>query len=449
MKSLPPPASTLSLRLEEIRQGPKLRRYLIATLVIGGLWFGGFGGWASVATLESAAPAGGVITVKSHRRTIQHKDGGIIKKIHVKDGDQVGKDQVLMTMDDTQASAGLAIIEGQYYLALAQRDRLRAEFDNADRLTFSPEVLARGRDPSVRRIMVGQTKQFVARRDSLQSRLNAMDGRIAEFYERIKAVDAQAQAVLEQLGYIREELDSVEILFKKGLEKKPRVLALKRAIAQLKGTHAQLLGQASEARQGISATKLEMIDVRNKNRTEVTSGLEATEKDLADLGERLIATRDVVRRTVVRAPIAGTVVGSRFFTEQGVVSAGEAILDIVPQGDELIATVKVRPKDIDRIFVGQSAVVNLLAISQGRGTVPAIDATVVTLSADLILDSGSSEPFYAATLSLDSQDLKENQVDELYPGMPVEAMISLGKRTVIDYFLSPLTSSLDSTFREE
>ncbi|MGO1117748.1 HlyD family type I secretion periplasmic adaptor subunit [Rhodovibrionaceae bacterium A322] len=449
MKSLPPPVSTLSLRLDDIRKGPKLSRYITATLVIGGIWFGGFGGWSTVATLDSAAPASGVLTVKSHRKTIQHKDGGIIETIHVKDGDKVDEDQVLITFDDTQPRAALSIIEGQYYLALAQRDRYLAEFDDKDELIFSAEVTDQSYEPSVQQIMAGQLQQFKARRDSLKSQLDVMEGRLAEFDERIAALQSQSQAVNEQLGYIREELQAVEVLFKKGLEKKPRVLALKRSIAQLKGNYAQLQGQIAEARQGISATKLQMIDVKNVNRAEVTNGLEITEKELADLSERLIASRDIVERTVVFAPISGTIVGSRFFTEQGVVASGEAILDIVPQDDELIASVKVRPTDIDSVYIGQAATVNLLAFSEGRREIPSIDATVTNLSADLVTDDSGAEEYYSATLTLDGSDMEDSIIDELYPGMPVQAMISLGERTVIDYLISPLTRSLDTTFREQ
>lgn len=411
------------------------------------LTFGGFGGWAAVAELDSAAVAEGAVKVESHRKTVQLLEPGIIKRILVREGETVRVGQILVEMDETQARASYQIIQGQHRLALARLARLQGELAEADEMPVPPELARRAEDPEVAEILTGQRNLFQARRDSYRGQISIFERKIGQLREEIQAMGAQERAAAEQIRYIQEEMKGINELVQRGLERKPRLLALQRANAELVGQRGQMQSSAAAARQTISQTEFQMIDLKNSSRNDIVSQIESTQKDLADLAERLVASADLLRRMKVLSPQDGTVVAIQVFTDGGVIKAGEPIMDIVPQEDLLVVDAKVRPTDIDAVRVGQRA--DIALVSYKRRVVPQVAGVVMNVSADLLTDPRSGEGFYTARIRVDSAELDRLTGVELYPGMPVDAFILTGRRTALDYLLSPITDGLRRTFREE
>ncbi|MCC7275259.1 MAG: HlyD family type I secretion periplasmic adaptor subunit [Alphaproteobacteria bacterium] len=426
---------------------PPIRGPVMLALLAILIGFGGFGGWAAVAELDSAAVAPGAVTVESHRKTVQLLDPGIVRRILVREGDVVRAGQVILEMDDTQARASYAIVLSQLRLAQARLARLQSELGDQPQMALAPELARRAEEPEIAQIIAGQRSIFEARRESHQGQISILERKIAQTREEIQAMGAQERGIVEQIRYIAEETRSIQDLVTRGLERKPRLLALQRANADLVGQRGKLQGSAAAARQQISQAELQIVDLRNTRRTDIVGQIEALQKEIPDVQERVVAAADLLRRMVVLSPQTGTVVALQAFTPGGVIKGGEAIMDIVPQEDMLVVDAHVRPTDIDVVHAGQRA--DLSLVSYKRRVVPRLAGTVINISADLLTDQRTGEGYYVARIRVDPEELGRLVGVELYPGMPVDAYIVTGRRTALDYLLSPVTNGMRRAFRED
>lgn len=350
-------------------------------------------------------------------------------------------------MDETQARASHAIVLGQHRLAQARLARLQAELADADEMAVPPELARRSGEPEIAGILTGQRNLFFARRESYRGQVSILERKLGQLREEIQAMQSQERATTQQIGFINEEMKGINELVRRGLERRPRLLALQRANAELVGQRGRLQSSAAAARQTIGQTEFEIIDLKNARRGDIVSQIEATQKELASLSEQLVAAADLLRRMKVLAPQDGTVVAIQVFTPGGVIKGGEPIMDIVPQADQLVVDAKVRPVDIDVVRTGQRA--DIALVSYKRRVVPQVAGTVTNVSADLLTDPRTGDGYYVARIQVDAAELARLEGVELYPGMPVDAYILTGRRTALDYLLSPITTGLRRTFRED
>lgn len=440
---LPPPKpAPPSPRLKTGVSGPVLAGVLILLIA-----FGGFGTWSAFAHLSSAAIAPGVVAVEGSRKTVQHLEGGIIREILVEEGSRVEAGQVLLWLDPTRPKAMHDLLTGRYLAGVALAARLVAERDGLDAIPFPEEVVMSADDPEVAEIIRGQNRLFEARTTSREGRVAILDQRIAQFSEEITGLRAQKKAKEEQVALIEEELWGVRQLYEKGLEKKPRLLALERRAAELQGGIGEHVAMISRAKQSIGEAKLRILDLENEFQSEVATQLREVQEQVAELRDRLQAQTDVLERVEIRAPQAGTVVALRFHTPEGVIPPGAPILDIVPSEDKLVIDAQVRPDDIDVVHAGLSAQVRLSAYK--RRTTPTVNGEVVHVSADRLVDERTGVPYYFARIEVHPEELEGLEDVELYPGMPAEVMIETGTRPAYEYLISPITNSLHRAFREQ
>lgn len=426
------------------REARRLRWGGLVTIAI---MFGGFGTWAATAELDSAAIAKGVVVVQSSRKAVQHLEGGIVRAILVKEGDLVEEGQPLLQLEDTRARAATQLLEGQRRSARALEARLIAERDEAEAITFPPDLLALRDDPAVATIIASQEQIFAARRQAMQGQLDILQSQIEQQNEEIQGLEAQRRAASSQLALIREEVASAEELFIKGLERKSRLLALKRAAAELEGTLAAHASRIASIQQAIGEAKLKMIDLKNQQVNDVLKELRDTQTELADINERLEASSDVLNRTEVRAPQAGVVVGLSVHTVGGVIEPAKVLMEIVPQNEALIVEAHVRPEDIDSVHRGLHAQIHLTGLNQ-RETVP-LDGNITYVSADRLVEPQSGIPYYKANVEVTPESLQRAENVQLFPGMPADVIILTGARTPLEYFLEPVTFGLERALREE
>jgi len=410
-------------------------------------FFGVFGVWAAIAPLSTAAIAMGEVAVESKRKTVQHLEGGIVAEILVKDGDKVQAGQVLVRLDQVQPRAVLAVQEGRQLAARTLEARLIAERDGARKIAFPPDIVARKNETEVRTLMDGQRRIFEVRRKSLRNQIAILRKRDAQVAEEIRGMEAQIRSDEDQLALIFDEMAGVQTLVDKGLMPRPRLLALQRRAAEIQGSRGRAVAAIARAKQSIGETQLKIEELRTSGINDVVKELREVQAELFDLAERVNAARDVLRRTTIVAPIAGTVVGQRIATTGGVIAPGEHLLDIVPSLDELIIEAKVNPVDIDVVTAGLDAEVRFTAFSQ-RNLAPAI-GKVVSVSADRLIDEVTKAPYFQARVVL-NEDLDEKlHGASLLPGMQAEVMIVTGKRTALSYFFKPVTDSFNRAFREQ
>ncbi len=422
-------------------------RPIMAAMVVILVFCGGLGAWAALAPLDSAAIALGRVTVAGNRKTVQHLEGGIIDELRVKEGDELEKGKVLIRLDDTQARAQLELHRIRHDTLLAREARLLAERDDAGAIAFPASLTSRQHQTAVEKLLAGERAVFAARRRAMQGRIDIFRKRIVQLGKEIMSLEAQVAAEREQLGLIEEELDSVGKLVDKGLMDKTRLLALKRAAAELKGSRGEHQGLIARAQQRIGETELQIIDLENSTMNQVVSELSDVQGDLVDVRERLKAAKDVLARTEIRAPQAGLVVGLNVHTESGVVAPGQRLLDIVPKDDVLVVEAEVDPNDIDVVRVGLSAQVRLTAFKQ-RST-PPLEGGVTRVSADSFTHEHTGATYFLVRIAIDPMESEKLDGGELYPGMPAEVMIVTGEQTALEYMLAPIRDSFRRAFRED
>jgi HlyD family type I secretion membrane fusion protein len=165
-----------------------------------------------------------------------------------------------------------------------------------------------------------------------------------------------------------------------------------------------------------------------------------------DVSERQVAASDRMTRLEIRAPQSGIVVGMRAHTVGGVIGPGEPVLDIVPAGDELVIEARMRPEDIDKVRVGQTAIVRLSAFDQR--TTPELEGTVISTSADRVVDETTGAAFFLVRSRISEGELEKLAELQLVPGMPAETFVQTGSRTVLSYLLKPFSDGVARALRE-
>ncbi len=423
------------------------RAWIMTGMLTIAIAFGGFGTWAALASLDSAAIAPGVVVVESDRKSIQHLEGGLVREILVRNGDTVARGDLLIRLENTQAKAIYDIVRGELDAARAEVARLVAERDGQEQITFPDQLLARAHVPKVDEALQGQRHLFAARRTSRAGQVAILEQSIAQFREEITGLKSEQAAREQQLAILKDELRGLRKLLKQGSVPRNEVLAYQRKIAELGGEKGRFMADVSRAEQGIGEAKLRIGQLEKSAREEVVEKLREVQGRIFGLEERLVAAEDVLGRTEIRAPTAGVVMGMQVHTTGGVVTPAQEILQVVPVGDRLVIEAQINPIDIDDVAVGQQATVRLTAFKL-RST-PIIVGTLVNVSADRLVDEHSGTPYYLARIEVSKDELQTLGDLALQPGMPVEALIKTGARTALGYMLSPLTDNMARAFKEK
>lgn len=438
--SLPPPSASADHR--------PLHHLGVLIVVVA---LGGFGTWAALAPLSSAAHAPGVVTVESYRKTIQHLEGGIVKEIAVRDGQFVEKDQPLITLEDTQTRAQLEVFRGQYFIALAREARLAAQRDGLGTIAYPPELAGHRTDERVREAMRVQTQIF-------QTRMSAQEGEVQLYRQQTKQLRAKATGVRAQqsshqklVESFRSELEDFHALLKEGYAEKQKVREFERNLANAEGQLGEYVSSLAEIDQQVSEIQLKILQLQKDLQREVVRELFETQVQLFELREKIQSAHDTVARTVIRAPQSGTVHDLQVHTSGAVIRSGVKLLDIVPDGERLIAEARVSPIDIDRVRIGQTAEVRFTAFRL-RDT-PRVEGRLIALSADRLVEESdrARTPYYLARVEIEPEGLKAlaSQDLKLLPGMPVEVLINTGERTLVQYLLDPLKNTFARSLIED
>jgi HlyD family secretion protein len=423
-----------------------LRRLVFAGLILVLALVVGFVGWTLFAKLDSAVIANGVIAADSRRKTVQHKEGGILRRLLVAEGQEVRAGQPLAQLDTTQADTSIGQLDGQLVAVRARIARLRAETSGAKVLELPPELVARRDEPVVAEAIAAQEQLFESRRRALESKSAMTERRILQLKEQIKAAEVQQEANAQQLTLTEEEAKSVGFLYRRGYETRPKLLELQRSIADKRGRDGELKGTIAQAQQQIAEAEMELRNLTDSAIADDAKDLEDARAQEVDLSERLRAAQDVRDRLTIVSPQDGVVVDMRFVTPGAVVGPGQALMDIVPADDDLIVDAKVQPNDIDVVHVGLPAQVKLTAYKSSLS--PYLEGRVIFVSADQMLDEHNGAAYFDTRVRLKKSSLAKWKRIIPVPGMPAEVLIVTGEERVIDYFWTPLRDRMRRAFRE-
>jgi membrane fusion protein, type I secretion system len=426
--------------LETSDRAPRRIGMLILAIV-----FGGFGLWALVAPMDSAALAPGVVTVKNYRKTVQHLEGGIVSEILVSDGQVVEKGQVLLVLDATQAGAELGILKGQYFTARAMENRLAAERDSQEAVVFADDLDVD--DIRTLEAIRNEEQIFNARRSDRLGEIEVLQQRIVQLESQIDGLLALISSKEEIISSYSEEVKDLTELLVDGFVDKQRLRDLQRNRSRYLGEVAGHRASISQAEVQMGETRLQILQLNKQFTTEVVDQLAQTQARVYDLRQRISAIEDRVRRAEIVAPVSGIVIGMSTHTIGGVVRSGEQLLDIVPEQEELVVEARVSPRDIDRVSLGMEASVRFSAFNSA--TTPMIVASVTNISADRLLDDQTGMPYYLARVEVSEEGQKMLGSLILLPGMPAEVLIKTGERTLFQYLVQPARNAFARSLIED
>lgn len=423
-----------------------IRTYsLVAVGVIVFLLFG-MGGWAMIAKLSGAVIGTGTVVVDGNVKKIQHRDGGIVGEILVRNGSRVEAGDLLIRLDDTISRASLSIVTNQIDQLTARRLRLIAERDDAADIEPAPAPLG-NTESEFYEYLAAEKVLFLARRQTLNSQKAQLRQRIDQIGQETEGLTVRQKAKEEELVWIGEELTRSRSLSKKKLLQFSRLAELERMRAGLDGERGQLITDIARAATRITETELQILQLDQDRRAEVVTELRDVDHKLAELAEQRVTAADQLKRIDILAPQSGIVHELTVHTIGGVIAPGETIMQIVPSHDVLVVESRIQPADIDQVHIGQKAALRFSAFNQ-RST-PEIFGEVQTVAADLISNPQTGESWYTTRIRIPSDELSRLGHVPLLAGMPVEAFIQTGDRTALSYLLKPLADQIARALREE
>ncbi|SHI50857.1 HlyD family secretion protein [Shimia gijangensis] len=414
----------------------------LAVLVIG------FGSWASLSKISGAIIAGGQIEVDRNRQVVQHLDGGVVEKIMVDEGDTVKAGQVLIQLDSKLLASNMATTEGQLYELMARRGRFEAERDDADQITFDPELLEVAEiRQSVANSMAGQNRLFQARITSLGNEISQMHKRRTQISDQIRGIEAQQESLTTQLELIISELEDQKSLYDRGLAPASRVLALQREEASLLGEVGELTAGKAQAQGRITELEIKIIKLHSQRREDAITRLRDLQYNEIELREKRRSLAEKLSRLDISSPVSGVVYGLQVFAPRSVIRPAEPVLFVVPQDRPLIIAAQVAIIHIDQIYTGQEVSLRFSALDQ-RNT-PELFGEVINVSPDAFQDDNTGASYYRAEIVLSPGEIDNLPEDvTLIPGMPVEAYLRTSDRTPLAYLVKPLTDFFIKAFRE-
>ncbi len=422
-------------------------------IIVAGLFFVLFLGWAAFAPLDAAAYAPGQLVVSGQRQSVQHRDGGVVAAINVAEGRRVNKGDLLIELAGAEVRAQERALAAQMINYQAQRARLQAELAGAGSITWPAEfsTATGARRAEIDEAIRVQSNEFRARRSSLSAQSNVLGQQSAQAIQSATGYQSKMVSSAEQERLIQAEIDALRPAAEKGFVSQSRMRALERAKADIQGQRGQFQANVAEARSSASGGRLRQIEAQQSYRERASAELREVEFALGEVLPKYRAARDQLERLRIRAPVSGQVIGLSIFTVGGVIAPGQTLMDIVPEKADLVVSAKVGIGDADDIRVGQQAQVKLLGLHER--SMPIIMGQVTRLSADSLVDEKSGEAFYTAEVRVPADQMQQiKQIRgknfEFRAGAPVAVLVPLRKRTALQYALEPLADTMWMAFRE-
>lgn len=415
---------------------------VIAVLVVG------LGLWASLSPLSTGVTAQGEVRVESNRKTIRHRESGTVRQVLVHEGQHVRAGQPLVLYNDVEARAAYDVGQNQVDALEAQAARYAAEATGRTSVTYQPDLLSRASDPRVAGLIRDQEVLFTTRLQLYQSENGVLTQRLAQLESQIEGQQDQIKSIDEQIKLTKDEMEGYQNLYDKGYAPKPLILRYQRTVADLEGHRGQLSSEVARLKQQEGETRMQIAASRDTRTSQAADGLRDAQSKIADAAPRLSAARESLDQTVVRAPADGYVFNQVVFTNGGVTNPGEPLMDIVPSDAPLIISAQVQPQDINKVHVGMDARVRISALN-ARWHKP-LNAKVVMVSADKIVNDKSEKSYFRADLQVEPQELaKLEKATRISPGMSASVQIISGKRTIMGSLISPITDTMRGALADQ
>ncbi|AYH06335.1 HlyD family type I secretion periplasmic adaptor subunit [Pectobacterium parmentieri] len=414
-------------------------------LVLAG--FGSFLLWALFAPLDKGVMVNGSVVISGNRKVVQHNQGGIVDKIQVKDGDSVEAGQILLTLNEVDARSASEGLDGQYLQLVAREGRLLAEQQRLNDMVMTPRLQPIAERPEVSVITALQRDLLRSRQQSLKLEAEGMRTSIAGMEASLSAQRQVMFSKQKQRGTLEQQLEGLRSLAAENYVPRNKMLENERLLAQLNGDIAQLAGDINRTRHDIEQQTLLIAQRQQEYDKEVNSELAEVQALLSDVGSKKEKADFNLANIQIRAPVSGTVVGLKVFTEGGVIAPGQTLLEIVPGDQPLRVDAHLPVELVDKVWPGLPVELQFVAFNQS--TTPRVAGTVELLSADRLLDERDGSPYYSLRVMVDDEGKRALEGLEIKPGMPVQGFVRTGERSFVNYLFKPLMDRLHLALTEE
>ncbi|WP_371170619.1 HlyD family type I secretion periplasmic adaptor subunit [Aliiroseovarius sp. 2305UL8-7] len=429
--------------LRNVKTGMALPIFLGAVASLA-LLIGGFV-WMYATEITSAVIAPGKVVVRGLPKQVQSLDGGVVDEILVRDGDVVSKGDVLLRLDPSLLQINLEIYRNRLAEVVTREARLDSEYQELTAPTFNIDSpYLSGID--LNQHFKGQREIFVARAEVLSGRKEQLAERILQFGNQISGVEALIKSKQDQLEYVSQELANLQGLNNEGLIRESELLELQGRESSLLGQIAEHQSELARIHNSIRDTELEILQADREFKEQVVTELRETTAEGEELILQIVTVEKQLERVDILAPTDGIVHELQATTEGGVVAPEATITQIVPLSDGVEFKLQVDPRSIDQVFVGQTAKVIFPAFNQR--TTPELYGSVSGISPTSVEDPQTGESYFRIDLTLPDDEIARLGEVELIPGMPVEAFLQTGERSVLTYLTEPLVQQLRRAFRE-
>lgn len=405
------------------------------------------GAWIALAPLDEGVPAGAQVVVDTRPKPIQHQQGGVVLDILVGEGDRVRAGQTLLRMDTAATAAVHESVRQRYYALRAAQGRLQAERNGLGRISWHADLQPATPNPLAQVHMDNQSALLASRRQALDAELRGLTDSQQAQQATLASATAMLSSRQQQLGLLREELDNTRPLVQEGYAPRNRLLELQRQLAEADAMIAELKGQRERSQSALAEIGQRRLQRQSEFQRDVHLQLSEVLRDVDAEAQRLRAAEQDMQRTEIRSPVDGHVIGLAVQSPGSVVQPAQKLMDIVPQDEGLLIEARVPPHLADRIRNGQAVDVRFAAFAHTPQLV--VQGEVVSVSADAIQDPQAQTSFFLARVSLTAQALEVLGERRLIPGLPAEVVFTTGERSLLSYWLHPLSKRLAESMKEE
>jgi len=415
----------------QLRLGRNLLLVLLAVVL----------GWGAVAQISGAVIAPGRVSVESAVKKIQHREGGIVSDVLVHEGDRVAAGQLLVRLDATVDKANATTASEQLDELTTRRMRLEAERDGRASVAAPADAT-----PQFRAALAAELRLMASRQASREQKKAQLREQVNQTAREVDGLNAQVASQAAQFDLIQGEIKGIKTLYDKGLAPLSRLNELEREGKRLEGQKGELIAEIARSKTHASEIQLQMLQVDSDFLAEVMTDLKDTNLKLSQVEQQKTADDDALARVEIRAPVAGRVQQLAVHNRGGVVTPGETVMLVVPDGDRLIVEARIDPQKVEQVRQGGQVHIRFTGFS-GR-TTPEVVGRVDSVSPDAQTDEKTGASFYVARCSVRVPDLPPEIRSNLTPGMPAEVHVQTGAHSALSYFLRPLTDQMARAFKE-
>jgi HlyD family secretion protein len=422
-------------------------RLIRASKLVIGLGFIPLLAWLALAPLASAVVATAVVKGEFNRSPVQHKDGGVVREVKVRDGQQVNAGDVLIVLGDVSVDADMQRLDLRVDAERASIARLESEQELLASVRF-PDDLARAAaaDAALADLLQKEKSLFSARRSSLTDQTALLRSQRTKVAQEIEALRSQIERAGESLRLQQQDLAKNQGLVKSGFVSQTRVTQLEAQVADYGVKLDERRAELAQAEQRTVDIDLRIRGLESAYRQEASDQLKVTLARLGEIQQEQRKTGDAASRQAITAPVAGEVMNLRVTMPGTVIGSRETVAEILPAEQRLVLEARLRPEDIDRITQGQHADIRFDTIS--RSASAQVDGTVIYVSADRLVDAQSGVPYFVAQVEANAESVDANPGLRLMAGMPAEVFIQGPSRTALQYLFEPISRAAARAGRE-